>query len=471
MAVQLLVEHPDTYLSERQYIFQVLLGEFLGVEYETRIIDQPIVRITRLESIDKKKLRLTDTFFQTPDDQWLAAPSLPEQPLTNWDVDDDLSSANLIENSLPVIYGREPFYARSENVIDIGLDIFGSCFFQLTRYEEMVKSDLDSYERFPASASLAFQEGFLERPLVNEYVELLWATLQSLWPGIKREPREPRVFMSHDVDFPFCSIGLPLTAVLRQSAGDILKRRQPRLALQRMQSYFQTRRGNLENDICNTFDFIMDVAEERGFQSEFYFIPQHSGGEIDGYYSLDDPEIRQLIRRINRRGHRFGYHGSYNTFLDPKTTKDEVEVLLNVLEEEGVVQAGLGGRQHFLRWRNPATWQNWADAGMAFDSTLGFSEHIGFRSGTCYEYPVFNLFTREQLSLCERPLVVMDITLFPGYGHMNLAWDEAVSRSLALYEVCKMLRGDFTFLWHNNHLVTPQEKDCFQSILAAITDN
>ena len=168
MSVQLLVEHPDTYLPERQYIFEVLLGEFLGIEYETRIIDQPIVRITRLESIDKKKLRLTDTFFQTPSDQWLAAPSLPEQPLTSWEVDSDLSSANLIENSLPVIYGREPFFARSENVIDIGLDIFGSCFFQLTRYEEMVKSDLDSYERFPVSASLAFQEGFLEPPKATQ---------------------------------------------------------------------------------------------------------------------------------------------------------------------------------------------------------------------------------------------------------------------------------------------------------------
>ena len=34
----------------------------------------------------------------------------------------------------------------------------------LTRYEEIVKLDRDTFDRFPAWASLAYQEGFLDVP-------------------------------------------------------------------------------------------------------------------------------------------------------------------------------------------------------------------------------------------------------------------------------------------------------------------
>ena len=58
--------------------------------------------------------------------------------------------------------------------------------FMLSRYEEVVKSDRDRFDRFPASASLAAQEGFLNRPIVNEYLEILWACLIRLWPQMQR---------------------------------------------------------------------------------------------------------------------------------------------------------------------------------------------------------------------------------------------------------------------------------------------
>ena len=290
-----------------------------------------------------------------------------------------------------------------------------------------------------------------------------------LWPDLQRQERVPRIFISHDVDFPFCGKGIPLATLVRQSFGDLIKRKSVSLAWHRSRSWLQTRSGNIENDLCNTFDFIMDVAEENGLQSDFYFIPKHSAGEIDGYYSLDDPEIRQLIRRIKDRGHNLGYHASYNSFLDSNTMIDEFDSLLRVFKELGVDQGSYGGRQHFLRWQNPITWQNWTDAGLEFDSTLGFSEYIGFRSGTCYEHTVFNLIAGEQLPLKERPLTVMDVTLFAGYGQMNLSWEEVVSRSVDLYKTCKMFDGDFSLLWHNNHLITLEQRKCFRSIVELIS--
>ena len=137
---------------------------------------------------------------------------------------------------------------------------------------------------------------------------------------------------------------------------------------------------------------------------------EHTAGEIDGVYSMDDPWIRRLLKKIHDRGHEVGLHLSYNTF------RILIRRALNLsgstgMYGEGIDQKVWGGRQHFLRWENPTTWQNWEDAGLDYDSTLGLSHHTGFRCGTCFDYPVFNLVTRTALKLRERPLIVMDSAL------------------------------------------------------------
>jgi hypothetical protein len=42
----------------------------------------------------------------------------------------------------------------------------------------------------------------LQRPIVDEYTELLWSALHALWPGLVRKGREFEMAVSHDVDRP-----------------------------------------------------------------------------------------------------------------------------------------------------------------------------------------------------------------------------------------------------------------------------
>ena len=100
------------------------------------------------------------------------------------------------------------------------------------------------------------------------------------------------------------------------------------------------------------------------------------------------------------------------------------------------------------------------------DSTLGFPEHVGFRCGGARrEFPAFNLKTREQLRLRERPLVVMDETLF---GYMGLDWRQALDRILKLSDTCRRLKGDFTLLWHNSGLTSRREQRQYAELCAAL---
>lgn len=465
MSQRLCVNHPAGYEPERAYIFNVILGEFLGLEFQaTAVPGRRDVSITLEGDSSCGTLTCADVLFRTPCEEWLAHSSLPHAPEATFQ-----PAGNLLENgpllpaSLPVIY-QDP--AMSDTVepgaISISLDIFGSAFFMLSRYEEAVIRDRDEHQRFSSGNSFAGKAGVLDRPVVNEYLELLWTALSRLWPRLERKQRTHRVSLSHDVDWPLCTAGRPMRKAGRTIAGDIVTRKAPALALRRGVSHLQSLRGCPDADLCNTFDFIMDTNERHGFETAFYFITDHTAGDIDGCYSLNDPWIRNLMTRIHDRGHEIGLHPSYMTFRDLEQTRREFDKLRVVAAVLGIEQQRWGGRQHFLRWECPTTWRIWDDAGLDYDSTLGYGDHAGFRCGVCYDFPVFDLETRTQLSLREHPLIAMEVTL---NGYMGLSWDAAAQTILELNDTCLRYSGEFTLLWHNNVLVTGVEKHTYATVV------
>jgi hypothetical protein len=465
-AADLLVTTPRGYEPERAYAAKVLLAEFLGLEIRVQHEERADVAVSLEADTGGSCLRLPDILFATRPDDWLEPPSLPPRPVPR--VEPQALGLDPSAGTVPVLYARElpggGYLSVSETELRLGLDVFGSAFFLLSRYEELVVSERDEHDRFPAPASLAACEGFLQRPIVNEYLEVLWAQLARLWPRLERARRGARVLVSHDVDWPRCS-GQTLPALLRSAAGDAVVRRDPVLALDRLTSYARSRAGRREDaDLCDTFDFIMGASERRGLTSAFYFIADHTAGDIDGTYSIDDSWIRGLLRRVHGRGHEIGLHPSYETFRNPAQTRREFERLVSACDEEGIAQSEWGGRQHFLRWENPTTWRNWAAAGLSYDSTLSFADQPGFRCGVCFEYPVFDLEARTELRLRERPLVLMEYSLLRDVGFDPQAILGTVD---GLASACRRFGGDFTLLWHNSRLVSRRERRCYEQVLDA----
>jgi peptidoglycan/xylan/chitin deacetylase (PgdA/CDA1 family) len=226
----------------------------------------------------------------------------------------------------------------------------------------------------------------------------------------------------------------------------------------------ENRRGNSDIDLWNTFGFLLETSERLGLPSTFFFISGHSGGKVDGTYSMEDPWIRHLLREIGQRGHALGLHPSYNTFLDQNQLEKEFLVLRNAAEAEGFQQSQWGGRQHFLRWRAPTTWQQYEDVGLAYDATLTYPDRPGFRSGICDPYPVFNLQTRQPLKLIEQPLIVMDKALL---GQGSVSMKDVRATIFRLKECCKHVNGMFSLLWHNGWLVSKREKALYLELLEA----
>jgi hypothetical protein len=301
-------------------------------------------------------------------------------------------------------------------------------------------------------------------PIVDAYVERLWDALTTAWPRLQRRPRTFEVILSHDVDDPLTTLDHGPRDVVRQLGGDLVRRRDARLAGRRMRSLM----GDRGADPNNTFDFLMDVSERHGVRSAFYFLAHRDEHPRAGPYLFEDPWVRALIGRIGRRGHEVGIHPSHGTHRDAERTREEVARLLAVAEAEGVHQERWGGRQHFLRWANPDTWRNWEAAGLHYDSTLAYSEAVGFRTGTCHPYRVFDLQARRALDLYERPFQVMDVTLL---SSMALSLEAARAAVLDIAAQCRRYDGALGILWHNNTLLrSAREKRWYASLVAAVTE-
>ena len=445
---------------------RLVLSEWLGLECKLVPEERDDVSITLNGS--PGELLLADVFLATPSERWLRPESIPAGPLPVWTVNGALGGAQLVDARLPVLFGQEhapgTYFRADEGSATLGLDVFGSAFFMVTRYEESVPGGArDPHERFPAEAAIAVREGFADRPIVNEYVELLWSALQLLWPGLERAPREPRFLPSHDIDTAFCRE--PSAADLLLNLGsDIVRRRDFGLATRRLGAYGRGPGQGSKYDLCDTYDELMALSEQAGTTSAFYFFGERTGLDIDAAYAPSDAPLRAVLRRIGARGHEIGLHASYRAHREAEVIKRELDALRATCEEEGIRQTAWGNRQHYLRWETPTTWQALEDAGVAYDTTLGYSSIGGFRAGCCYEFPVFNVLTRQELRIRERPLVVMEVALL---DRMELSHEETVDSATLLRRRCELFRGDFTLLWHNTRLQTPADRDAYVTLMSA----
>ncbi|PIE66205.1 MAG: hypothetical protein CSA26_01310 [Desulfobacterales bacterium] len=447
------------YQPERKYICHVLFHEFLGLEYNLTFCEEPFWTI---QGTNGKSLILPDCLFQVAQDAWLTEASFPPQPLAFWEPQRAGVDCPLVESTVPVIYGNLDFhkqYSVRYGEIDkkqtvLPLDILGSAFFMLTRYEEVIKSDRDNHDRFPATASLAFQEGFLERPIINEYLEILWFYLQQMITK-QRKAREFTIVPTHDVDAPYRYRGVSMWTIGRSLAGDLIKRKSPPLFCENIRNILARK------DPYDTFGTIMDISERVGLASSFYFM---AGGKtpFDPAYSLDKPEIQKIIRRIDKRGHHIGFHPSYEAGLNQQIWQEELDALQRAVGDIPLV----GGREHFLRFQTPLTWRFWSASELVYDTTLSFADRAGFRCGVCYPFQVFDVEQRKMLNIVERPLVMMECTVIDErYMHFGPT-QEALEYMKMLKKRCSIFYGEFVLLWHNTRFVDEDEIEMYKILVA-----
>lgn len=407
----------------------VLLGEYLDVKYDLVAVKGTVDFHFAYGS---QNLTIANCFFDTDDLSLLYTSKHLPIAVTKEDVD-------IGNSTLPIclLYGKNILTSSAGEVHYQG-DIISSSFFMLSRWEESLAGKRDEHGRFTAEMSLAGKHDFLQRPIVNEYVEVLWQLLLLIGYDKSRKVFEYKCVPTHDVDHPFMW-STELTKG-KSLAAKLVKGRVGELG----RSIAATVEGR---DPWDTFDLLMDKAESVNTKASFFFMAEGQS-KWDGKYKLDDPAIKRLIEKIESRGHHLGLHPSYDTIENTALLTGEKSKL-----EKHIAGKCNTGRQHFLRFELPATWQMWEQNQMSWDSTLGYADQIGFRCGTCYPFSVFDVTARQHLNLVERPLLVMDVTV-QKYNQMSPA--KAIASIKAVQQLVKQYGGEFVFLWHNSSFFTDE---------------
>jgi hypothetical protein len=388
-------------------------------------------------------------------------------PFTEWDAASE-GWHSVLGGSLPapgVGQLPSPLIEKFESDYVVHYDILGLTYWMLARIEEIGRTDLDAHERFPATSSHAHRHGYLERPVVDEWLHVLGQVIQRQWSRVDLKQHKPATVVSCDVDSPFAHNG-SIKWMIRQSAGDVLKRRSVAALASTVVGTLRARRGDHSRDPhLKGLRFIMDVNENAGRSVAFYFIPENTDPKLDNRVSLDDPRMRSLLREIHSRGHEIGVHPGYNTYIYSDTLAKSVSTLRRVLDEEGIVQPLLGGRQHFLRWQTPTTARLWEESGLDYDTTLSYADMPGFRCGTCFEYQVFDPVEDRVLALRQRPFIVMECSVI-AQRYLGLGYSDAALNLMKTYQdVCTRVGGQFGLLWHNSHLGTKDDRRFYRELV------
>lgn len=336
------------------------------------------------------------------------------------------------------------FAARSGDRIECSVDLLLVVLLTMSRWEEAIATEHDAHGRFCARQSAAFKDGFLERPIVDEYGLAFEQAVKFLNPAWRPAEKKLRAKISHDADH----IGIPFQKknILRRiSHGD------PKNTWRELWGWLP---ACDPADLCAVRE-IVRLTREHKLESAVYWMGSPPSVR-DGGYDPRHRKVRKVIDWLREYGVECGVQPGYSTYRSPERLRREVNVLREVLGD-----GPLGGRQHYLRWCVD-TWVHWEMCGLAYDSTLSYADHIGFRCGTCIPYQPWLLSLNRAADLLEVPLLVTDRTLLE---YMHLSEEESVESVRRCVDRCAAVGGVFSMVWHNDALLEPNYRSLYMKLL------
>ncbi len=432
MMLYLIVSPKNLHSPRLHYVLEVLFHRMAGLKYQTTTQHLP----------KGQNKNLLISYGPQPHPQ--ADLHIPEEGL--------LGEVGL-RNSKPQkgFWKNHPtlFPQQKQSKNSLPFDLFSAAFFLISRYEEYQFFQADEHGRFPLTASVLYQTDYPKKPLVNHWLEALLQTLKQKHNQLKYAPPPYRFRPSYDTDLPWSLAHKHPLQALGGSLRDLLQHG-PKALIKRYHIWRKP-----ETDPAFTFPFLQKL--HRHFQLQpIYFAPTGNYGRYDKAPSHRKSAYQKLLRQLAKEGD-VGLHPSYKTLERPDLLIEEKQRLEKIIDRP-ITQS----RQHFLRFRFPQTPRQLLEAGIEDDYSLGFAERPGFRMACCMPVPWYDLQEEKQTKLTLHPLPLMDVSLTQ-YLQLN-----AEARRHLFGQICSEIKkfgGEFTPLWHNNHLSTSKARKEYESFL------
>jgi hypothetical protein len=177
------------------------------------------------------------------------------------------------------------------------------------------------------------------------------------------------------------------------------------------------------------------LEAEEGRRSTCFFLARQEDRH-DGYPERYQPALPGALERTTAAGLEIGLHASYRAREDEGTVAEEADLL----------DRPQGLRHHYLRSAPGRLAAELRQAGLRYDSSIGWPSLPGLRAGTPYPYRLWDPERREPGGW-ELPLVLMDATLFEPH-YLGLGAGQAFERAVSALEPVAEHGGAAAILWH-----------------------
>jgi hypothetical protein len=366
-----------------------------------------------------------------------------------WQIWDGQRIPFLFQNNLKEVI------SSTENGLEIQADIIAGAFFFLSSWQEIYASARDKFNRFPYEASLQFKHNFITIPVVNYYFNILKTALERAY-GVTLKNQlwsenSFATFLSHDVDH--LESAWKIEGIKQLKKGSFLN--VAKLGFQKLSG----------KDHFLNVETVAETVKKYGGVSTFFWLNKKGKYQNlpNADYDVAEPKYQKLIAALQEAGFENGVHGSFGTSENPEQLKTEAAKLLLPVK---------GNRFHYLWFDPEKTPQTLTDAGIAYDSTLGFAEHFGFRNSYCLPFRPFDFLRLKPYPFLEIPLNLMDTTLWhPNY--LQIPPQEITQKLEPMLHEIKKFGGVFGLLWHNENFSELNKRnglEAFENIMQQLVN-
>jgi len=329
-----------------------------------------------------------------------------------------------------------PCFFQAGETSSIPFDIFAASFYLISRYEEYLPHVKDMHERFPVEESIAYKNGFLEKPVIDIWALKFLEQLKNKFPNYEYSNREFKLISTIDVDTAFAYKHKGIVRTVGGFFNDFVHFRFLNI-WNRLLTLL-----NFKKDHFNTFQELLKIKKEYSVTTLFFFL-------IGDYTTFDknissaNSKFKSLIKSVADYA-KIGLQPSYFSFKNVDKLKKEK------LRLENIINTPIRfSRQHFLRLSIPETYQHLIDIDIEEDYTMGYANAVGFRASTCTPFYFYDLDFEIQTPLKIFSFAIMDISL---KENMQLTNEESFVKIQKLKQEVKNVNGTFISLFHNQTL-------------------
>lgn len=340
------------------------------------------------------------------------------------------------------------FFSVSENS-DVPFDIFAASFYLLSRYEEYLPHVKDDFGRFPASESLAFQEGFLHNPVVDIWAYKFKKVLANKFFEVdfKRRNYEAVTIITVSHVFNFKNKGF-----LRTLLGTFIDL--GKLKFSKVSDRIKVLL-RFKKDPYNVFDDLIQLIKQ--YKIKLVFMFQLSDFNIYdrniNHNRLNYISIIKYVADYATVGLRLGYFA----VKELQVLKVEKKRFENIIH--GPLQNVLNSKYNLLL---PEHYSFLNELEVTNDYSMGYPETIGFRAGTSTPYLFYDINME-----ITTPLRIHPYIFHSQVCHTKTAEEIRHQISVVLREL-KLVQAPFVSIFKNRDFSEYYDKAFYYSLLKQI---